>query len=89
MTALGVLCLCDLACLLLSSFLLHLSLTSMYSHPLPLLNTVCLSCVSGCVPQDKEDLQLLLDDLRHSGGLANGHSEEMKKWPIAKVCVCE
>ena len=27
----------------------------------------------------------MLDDLRHSGGLANGHNDDLKRWPVAKV----
>ena len=78
---------------LLASFFSSASLINFYvlsppSHYSTLCCWIYMYIVCLCVPQDKEDLQLLLDDLRHSGGLVNGHSEEMKKWPIAKVCVC-
>ena len=35
--------------------------------------------------QEEDRLHSLLDKLRSSGGVLDGHEEDMKKWPIAKV----
>ena len=37
--------------------------------------------------QEKADLHQLLDDIRLTDGLVNGHSDNMKKWPVAMVSI--
>ena len=45
------------------------------------------TCTYVLATQEKADLHQLLDDIRLTDGLVNGHSDNMKKWPVAMVSI--